>query len=190
MWELPISPATRLPTRSWPPTSFTSASRYQVWAIGKGLTPGVNFADLLDADGDGRLNVQEFLEDGNPLLSGEPAKRLFHGRRLARWQIWGTDHRQAGLGDLLGLRALDGPWGIYGSDSLSRYDNIESSPDLVAFGNDVPIGSELSIVEDPTVVTPPGMPPLSPGWSYRHFRFTAPVSVLPAAFIRTGLVAD
>ena len=64
-------------------------------------------------------------------------------------------------------------------------DLIWTSNDLATFGMNVP-----DLIEDNTLTPPPGLPPLSPGWSYRSFRLSTPVSSLPGHSFQVKIFAD
>ncbi len=155
-----------------------SASPYQLWAIGKGLS-STNFNYALDPDGDGRNNAMEFLRDGNPLDANDPVKQRIHIAEVAGQQY-----------GVLTIAAPDGFAYVPGEEpgTMESYfpdsyffisDTILPTSDLFDW-----VAGLAPIVEDPSIATPPGMPALSPGWSYRHFRFADPVDVLPKAFMK------
>ena len=62
-------------------------------------------------------------------------------------------------------------------------DRIETSIDLINWPS-----VAAPLVEDPSITTPADLPALSPGWSYRHFRITEPVTSLPRAFMKADTV--
>jgi len=161
-----------------------AADRYQLWAIAHGLVAGSNFYSDADADDDTRSNGNEFLHDGEPLTPYDPVKRAIH---IA--SIGGTNYfvlTMPAPDDM--VYGNDGPEWVYGSyygPTFGMYEDIWASSNIQQIVN-----GNVALQEDPSVPTPPGMPSLSPGYSYRHFRFSEPVTNFPAGFFMTDTVDD
>lgn len=156
-----------------------SASPYQLWAISFGLAAGVNFSPDQDPDNDKLSNATEFARDDDPLNPNDPAKQQMTiadvaGQKFGVFTIAAPDGFVYETNDVPG--ELDA---FYSGPAYNFVDSIVSSADLLNWAD-----GTAPIIEDPSMATPPGLPALSPGWSYRHFRLTTPTDTLPKAFMK------
>lgn len=164
------------------PTSTVQvvASAYQLWAIDAGLVAGSNFYFSADPDGDGKITGQEFLHDGDPLVPFDAIKQAFHVAAVN-----GTNYA------VLTIAAPDDATYQWDGDfyvdycspgtSICIFEVVNLSTNLSQFtGEFVPL-------EDASISSPAGMPPLSAGFSYRHFRFTTPIDELPVGFFKLDI---
>lgn len=162
------------------PTSLViviSADPYQLWAIHKGLVVNTNFNYSDDPDNDGRINGVEFMHDGDPFTPYDTFKERVHvatvsGENYVVLTIAAPD--DAEYYDYSGDEWDAG----YYYNSISVYEVIITSVNL---GQGFGLGT-ATFLEDPSIPTPSGMPSLSPGFSYRHFRLTEPIPLQPSVF--------
>jgi hypothetical protein len=171
-----------------------SADSYQLWAIDNGLSADVDFDPADDPDLDGKDNASEFFRDNDPNSSNDPLKQRAHIAQVGEANYGvitvaapdGASYQILDFGE-------DGPPGLPSAligaysdiSNSSMLDFIWSSADLQQFGENVP-----DMIEDDTITTPAGMPVLSPGWSYRHFRLADPVDSVPKQFFQVLTFAD
>jgi hypothetical protein len=134
------------------------ATPYQIWALSRGLTTGVNTAYLDDPDNDGLSNMREFATNDDP-LSPVRSQAVRTQRRVVNGEFqfdytFPVRNGAVFTGSGPRVSAIDGlVYRLAGGFSLSDF-NAE-------------------VVE----VIPPlseGLPAQQPGWSYRTFRLANP----------------
>jgi len=141
---------------------------YRAWAAARGLQAGLNDGLMDDPDGDENPNIKEFALDGDPLSGASDGKQ-----KVQVEEISGTNF----LTYTVPVRT--GAAFSLNSELSATVDgiaySIAGSMDLITFGNHV-------VEQSPASEN--GLPALNPGWSYRTFRWSLPLSDLSGGFIR------
>ena len=154
-------------------TADTLGTPYDLWAEDKGLTVGVNDGKGDDPDNDGRLNIEEFAFDGDPLNgTGD-------GKIVGKVASVGGD---AVLTLSLPVRdgaVFTGLTELVSGDTDGFIYTIQGSDDLAAWTLDV---DEVTGGDAATIQS--GLPALNTGWTYRTFRTPDVISADVTDFMR------
>ena len=161
--------------------STPPSTPYNDWATDQGLTAGVNDGPGDDPDADGRLNIEEFAFDGNPLSTANDGKVV--GKIGA---VGGDNVLTLTLPVRVGATFSGSPELTSGNIDGVSY-TIQGTDDLIAWDvvvTEVAAGAERDAIQA-------GLPALSdidgdtnPDWEYRTFRTPDTISADPVDFIR------
>ena len=157
-----------------------TADAYSAWIDGfASLVTPADREKSADPDGDGLNNLGEFALDGDPTSPAASGK--IHGQFATL---------AGGSAFTLTLPVRDGstvePGEPAGGEFVLVGDGvryrIQSSPDLASWLLDVAevTGADAAAIQSP-------LPQLTPGWSYRTFRGSAPPEGNPAEFLRVAI---
>ncbi|BCX46401.1 hypothetical protein HAHE_03090 [Haloferula helveola] len=166
-------------------TIFSPPAGYSLWAITRGLTPGVNDGVLDDANGNGMPNAFHYLTDTDPLGSS------FNAESKVRYAFV-TDPVSGESHFSVTFPMTNGAI-LTGGNSKSGLIMIEGNPVVFSVSADSNLASPVDDleVEEVTPAAADGMPPLTgdfdglsgPDWEYRTFRLAMPKSALPKGFM-------
>jgi autotransporter-associated beta strand protein len=126
-----------------------------------------------DPDNDGVTNFEEFAFSGNPTSGSDQG-----ARRIAIDDVAGTDHLTLTLALRTGA-TFTGSGPLTATIDGIDY-TVRGSTDLAGF--------TTAVSEIPAITT--GLPTAAPGYTYRTFRITAPVSAGPKAFLQALAAED
>jgi hypothetical protein len=172
------------------PSAITSAvvtvaaDVYQLWAIAGGLTPGVNFEEVDNPDGDPNNNAAEFMRATDPLSGNDVFLR-----RLLVVDIGGTNYFSLTLpvpigAEILAFNSFARFSFGFESRSVQVADRFLSSTDLVqGFPHGGVDFAEIVPALDGPVGTSPALPALPGTHEYRTIRLTTGTEVEPHASI-------
>lgn len=153
---------------------------FQAWLAAKGLTgaPGFENGPNDDPDQDGRVNLEEFAFDGDPLSAGSDHKLVAKVATLP----------DVGMVLTFTLPVRDGAVFFGPGDLAAAIDGlvylVQGSIDLMDFTT-----PEVAEITGPDALAiQAGLPALSSGWTYRTFRLPDTVGgPNPRAFLRAGV---
>lgn len=152
---------------------------YNDWATHYGLTPDNNDPDS-DPDNDGFTNKEEFAIDGNPLAGGSAGKI-----RLATVELNGQPI--PGDGEYLTYTFPTRNGAVFINDPVEAF--LRAGIDEIVYtiaATENLTTYHLPLFEHSEVLSA-GLPPLSPGWSYRTFLLGTDLDATNSAFFRLGI---
>lgn len=162
-------------------------SAYELWAIAKGLTEGVDDGYEEDPDKDNRTNIEEFTFDGDPGNGSNDGKMRIGFVSLLDEENATQQHLSITFPVPTGSTFGDFYNGITGNaKSGTVLDDGSITYRLIIEGS-YDLNSRQAQIDEVSPAESSGMPSLSTGWEYKTFHLRESVLIRPKGFIHMRL---